>query len=103
MNDGFEYEDFNVNVENGGKMAKWMTLAMKQRESSSAPAARPFERSVPLNLEWIKRKHWQIHLKYPSMSNKVHNTFEQQLFKAADKLRKNIDAAEYKYVVRIMC
>lgn len=25
--------------------------------------------------------------------------FEQQLFKAADKLRKNIDAAEYKYVV----
>ena len=51
MNDGFEYEDFNVNVENGGKMAKWMTLAMKQREFSSAPAARPFERSVPLNLE----------------------------------------------------
>ena len=27
------------------------------------------------------------------------STFEQQLFKAADKLRKNIDAAEYKYVV----
>ena len=26
-------------------------------------------------------------------------SFEQQLFKAADKLRKNIDAAEYKYVV----
>ncbi|MBU2905120.1 type I restriction-modification system subunit M [Arenibacter algicola] len=26
-------------------------------------------------------------------------TFEQNLFKAADKLRKNIDAAEYKYVV----
>ena len=26
-------------------------------------------------------------------------TFEQQMFKAADKLRKNIDAAEYKYVV----
>lgn len=26
-------------------------------------------------------------------------TFEQQLFKAADKLRKNIDAAEYKHVV----
>ena len=26
-------------------------------------------------------------------------TFEQQLFKAADKLRKNIDAAEYKNVV----
>lgn len=25
--------------------------------------------------------------------------FESQLFKAADKLRKNIDAAEYKYVV----
>ena len=25
--------------------------------------------------------------------------FEQQLFKAADKLRKNIDAAEYKNVV----
>ena len=50
-NDGLEYEDDNVNVENGGKMAKWMTLAMKQREFSSAPAARPFERSVPLNLE----------------------------------------------------
>ena len=31
------------------------------------------------------------------MSNKI--SFEQQLFKAADKLRKNIDAAEYKYVV----
>lgn len=30
-------------------------------------------------------------------TNKV--SFEQQLFKAADKLRKNIDAAEYKYVV----
>ena len=26
-------------------------------------------------------------------------SFEQKLFKAADKLRKNIDAAEYKYVV----
>ena len=26
-------------------------------------------------------------------------TFEQQLFKVTDKLRKNIDAAEYKYVV----
>jgi len=26
-------------------------------------------------------------------------SFEQQLFKAVDKLRKNIDAAEYKYVV----
>jgi type I restriction enzyme M protein len=25
--------------------------------------------------------------------------FEQELFKAADKLRKNIDAAEYKNVV----
>ena len=31
------------------------------------------------------------------MSNST--TFEQQLFKAADKLRKNIDAGEYKYVV----
>ena len=31
------------------------------------------------------------------MSNMI--SFEQQLFKAADKLRKNIDAAEYKYVV----
>ena len=27
------------------------------------------------------------------------SSFEQKLFKAADKLRKNIDAAEYKYVV----
>ena len=36
MNDGLEYEDDNVNVENGGKMALWMTLAMKQRESLSA-------------------------------------------------------------------
>lgn len=33
------------------------------------------------------------------MEKKDKNTFEQQLFKAADKLRKNIDAAEYKYVV----
>jgi type I restriction enzyme M protein len=31
------------------------------------------------------------------MSNST--SFEQKLFKAADKLRKNIDAAEYKYVV----
>ena len=31
--------------------------------------------------------------------SKKDSTFEQQLFKAADKLRKNIDAAEYKYVV----
>ena len=31
------------------------------------------------------------------MSNMI--SFEQQLFKAADKLRKNIDAVEYKYVV----
>jgi len=31
------------------------------------------------------------------MSNMI--SFEQQLFKAVDKLRKNIDAAEYKYVV----
>ena len=27
------------------------------------------------------------------------SSFEQKLFKAADKLRKNIDAAEYKHVV----
>ena len=36
------------------------------------------------------------------MAKKQTNTngsFEKQLFKAADKLRKNIDAAEYKYVV----
>ena len=33
------------------------------------------------------------------MTKKTDSTFEQQLFKAADKLRKNIDAAEYKYVV----
>jgi type I restriction enzyme M protein len=26
-------------------------------------------------------------------------SFEDQLFKSADKLRKNIDAAEYKHVV----
>ena len=31
--------------------------------------------------------------------SKINNTFEQKLFKSADKLRKNIDAAEYKYVV----
>mgnify|MGYP000577169884 FL=1 len=33
------------------------------------------------------------------MAKTSNNTFEQKLFKAADKLRKNIDAAEYKYVV----
>ncbi len=32
------------------------------------------------------------------MNTKQNNKFEQQLFKAADKLRKNIDAAEYKNV-----
>lgn len=32
-------------------------------------------------------------------TNTTNGTFEKQLFKAADKLRKNIDAAEYKYVV----
>ena len=30
---------------------------------------------------------------------KASEPFEKQLFKAADKLRKNIDAAEYKHVV----
>lgn len=33
------------------------------------------------------------------MAKEQNSTFEQQLFKAADKLRKNIDAAEYKNVV----
>lgn len=33
------------------------------------------------------------------MTQKTTVSFEQKLFKAADKLRKNIDAAEYKYVV----
>jgi len=33
------------------------------------------------------------------MAKKTDTTFEQQMFKSADKLRKNIDAAEYKYVV----
>ena len=33
------------------------------------------------------------------MSTTKNTNFEQQLFKVADKLRKNIDAAEYKYVV----
>lgn len=33
------------------------------------------------------------------MAKKDNSTFEQKLFKAADKLRKNIDAAEYKHVV----
>lgn len=32
-------------------------------------------------------------------NNKTNESFEKQLFKAADKLRKNIDAAEYKHVV----
>ena len=32
-------------------------------------------------------------------NNNNTETFEQQLWKAADKLRKNIDAAEYKHVV----
>ena len=33
------------------------------------------------------------------MANKDDSSFEKKLFKAADKLRKNIDAAEYKHVV----
>ncbi|MDB4773410.1 type I restriction-modification system subunit M N-terminal domain-containing protein [Flavobacteriaceae bacterium] len=33
------------------------------------------------------------------MTQKTTVSFEQKLFKAADMLRKNIDAAEYKYVV----
>ena len=35
------------------------------------------------------------------MTNQKNNnhSFEQQLFRMADKLRKNIDAAEYKHVV----
>lgn len=32
-------------------------------------------------------------------TNKISESFEKQLFKAADKLRKNIDAAEYKHIV----
>jgi len=37
----------------------------------------------------------------PSKKKPTQSTepFEKQLFKAADKLRKNIDAAEYKHVV----
>ena len=38
-------------------------------------------------------------MKKRKMTKKTNTNFEQQLFKAADKLRKNIDAAEYKYVV----
>ena len=34
-----------------------------------------------------------------SKSNSQNESFEQKLWKAADKLRKNIDAAEYKHVV----
>ena len=33
------------------------------------------------------------------MAKETNSAFESQLFKAADKLRKNIDAAEYKNVV----
>jgi len=33
------------------------------------------------------------------MAKKNNSSFEQKLFKAADKLRKNIDAAEYKHIV----
>lgn len=33
------------------------------------------------------------------MAKEKNTNFEAQLFKAADKLRKNIDAAEYKHVV----
>src|SRR3989338_1878720 len=33
------------------------------------------------------------------VNSKTSEPFEKQLFKAADKLRKNIDAAEYKHVV----
>lgn len=33
------------------------------------------------------------------MAKNDNSSFEQKLFKAADKLRKNIDAAEYKHVV----
>ena len=33
------------------------------------------------------------------MAKQDNSSFEQKLFKAADKLRKNIDAAEYKHVV----
>ncbi len=33
------------------------------------------------------------------MSEDHNNPLEQQLWKAADKLRKNIDAAEYKHIV----
>jgi len=32
-------------------------------------------------------------------NNNKQENFEQTLFKAADKLRKNIDAAEYKHIV----
>ncbi len=33
------------------------------------------------------------------MANNKRESLEQQLWKAADKLRKNIDAAEYKHIV----
>ena len=34
-----------------------------------------------------------------TMANKQEAKFKQKLFTAADKLRKNIDAAEYKHIV----
>ena len=33
------------------------------------------------------------------IKTKVEESLEKQFFKAADKLRKNIDAAEYKHIV----
>ena len=40
-----------------------------------------------------------MNLQNQIMAKKDNSSFEQKLFKAADKLRKNIDAAEYKHVV----
>ena len=46
-----------------------------------------------------QRKRRRIELCLLRKTTKVAEPFEKQLFKAADKLRKNIDAAEYKHVV----
>ena len=44
--------------------------------------------------------HYNIHkLGYKHMAKENNNDFEASLFKTADRLRKNIDAAEYKNVV----
>jgi type I restriction enzyme M protein len=50
-------------------------------------------------MEYVSEKHLETCMAKTKNNNNTNEPIEQQLWKAADKLRKNIDAAEYKHIV----